>query len=238
MCDEEQTKPAAVWAAEVVKLEAEAAEAMAKARKETALGVQQEMVSRVGAINLEEAERKYLASLVTDERCHVYAFNGSVSGPTAQTCATALRQWVRLDKDKEKKSPIEIVFQSPGGEVIPGMALFDVIQQVRAAGHHVTTATIGYAASMAGILLQAGDVRVMGAESYILIHEISAGAMGKTSEIEDELAFLKKIQGRVIAIFVKRSNLSKAVIERKWRKKDWWIDSTEALKIGLVDEIR
>ena len=47
-------------------------------------------------------------------------------------------------------------------EVIAGLALYDFIQTLRRKGHKVTTVSYGMAASMAGILLQAGDVRVMG----------------------------------------------------------------------------
>jgi ATP-dependent protease ClpP protease subunit len=78
----------------------------------------------------------------------------------------------------------------------------------------------------------------MGHESYILIHEVSFGAGGKIGEVEDEVAFVKKIQSRVLDIFASRSKLSKATIARKWRRKDWWLDSTEALKAGFVDELR
>ena len=54
---------------------------------------------------------------------------------------------------------------------------------------------------MAGILLQAGDIRIMGAESWLMIHEISFGASGKIGEIEDTVEWVKKIQERVVKIF-------------------------------------
>jgi ATP-dependent protease ClpP protease subunit len=27
-------------------------------------------------------------------------------------------------------------------------------------------------------------------------------------------------------------------LEKNWKRKDWWIDSDEALSLGLVDEVR
>ena len=48
---------------------------------------------------------------------------------------------------------------------------------------------------------------------------------------------MKKLQKRIIKIFVKRSNMTAAFIEKRWRRKDWWITSDEALKLGLVDEV-
>ncbi|NIT79504.1 MAG: hypothetical protein GWN39_06405, partial [Thermoplasmata archaeon] len=35
-----------------------------------------------------------------------------------------------------------------------------------------------------------------------------------------------------------RSTMSVTTLKRKWERKDWWIDSDESLKLGLVDEIR
>lgn len=179
----------------------------------------------------EETRRKELAG---NEYHHVYYFKGGVDTNSAEACAKQLQYWQRT----EPGCPVEIVFFSPGGSVIAGMALYDCIQQLRAAGHHVTTSTIGFAASMGGILLQAGDVRIMGRESYILIHEVATAMIGKIAEIEDEVEFVRKIQSRVLDIFASRSKLTKAQLQRRWRRKDWWIDSTEALKLGLVDEVR
>ncbi len=91
---------------------------------------------------------------------------------------------------------------------------------------------------MAGILLQAGDVRTMGRESWLLIHQAAFSALGSTYEIEDRVEWVKRIQDRILDIFADRSKLTKAQIRRRWHRKDWWIDSDEALKLGLVDELR
>lgn len=164
---------------------------------------------------------------------HVYMFTEPVNGQSVSKCMTQLDVWKRVDPG----CPITIVFNSPGGGVIDGMALFDYILQLRASGHKVTTKAMGFAASMAGILLQAGDVRQMGREAYLLIHEISTVTGGTMGQIEDEVTFLKKIQSRIVDIFAERAKISRARIEKGWKRKDWWLDSTEALKLGFVDEI-
>ena len=94
------------------------------------------------------------------------------------------------------------------------------------------------AASMAGILLQAGEHRWIGHQSWILIHRASFGAIGKTFEIEDEVGWIKRIEERIIKIFTSRSTLTKLKIKRNWDRKDWWINADEALEMGLVDEIK
>ena len=133
---------------------------------------------------------------------------------------------------------IEISFNSPGGEIISGMAMFDFIQELRGKGHFVTTSTRGMAASMAGILLQAGEHRVMARQSWLLIHEASFGASGSMGSVEDTVDWVKRIQKRIVQIFAERSNVTATFINKNWKRKDWWISSEEALKWGFVDAIR
>lgn len=193
----------------------------------------------------EEAERDAREKLAGNKYHHKYNFTSAVDAESSQALMDTMEIWSR----NEPKCDMEIVFSSPGGSVIDGMALFDFIQGIRKKGHKVTTGAIGYAASMAGILLQAGDVRWIGREAYILIHEVSFGAGGKMGEVEDEVKFVKKIQNRVLDIFTKRcadagknktatKPLGKAQIASRWERKDWWIESDEALMWGFVDEVR
>ncbi len=179
-------------------------------------------------------EREEKETLVGDKYNHIFQFNEVVTSSSAKVCMNQLATWDRL----EEGCSIEISFNSPGGEIIAGMAMFDFIQEIRAKDHRVTTSTRGMAASMAGILLMAGDHRVMGKEAWLLIHEASFGAAGSMGSVEDTVEWVKRIQKRILNIFASRSKLSSISIGRKWKRKDWWISSDEALKWGFVDEVR
>ncbi len=169
-----------------------------------------------------------------DDMNHLYRFNSKVSSDSVKKCMEKLTEWHRLDPE----CAIEIIFSSPGGSIISGFELFDFLQDLRYQGHHITTGTLGYAASMAGVLLQAGDVRWVGQQAWVMIHRAAFGASGKTYEIEDEVRFTQRLEGRILDIFTSRSKLSKAKIKRNWDRKDWWISADEAIEMGLVDEIR
>jgi ATP-dependent Clp endopeptidase proteolytic subunit ClpP len=170
----------------------------------------------------------------SDEENNLYRFSKDVSHHSVQACMSKLTQWHR----KDPKCKIEIVFSSPGGSIIDGFELFDFIQELRAKGHHITTGSLGMAASMAGILLQAGSTRWIGHQAWMMIHRAAFGAIGKTYEVEDEVRLVKRIEERCLDIFVSRSNLTKIKIKRNWDRKDWWIDADEAVTLGLVDEVR
>ncbi len=208
------------------KLEAEARKADAEARVYTADAEQAE-------ITLRKAQYDEQNRLATNERHCVYLFNSAVGEGSVNVCIDQLTTWHRT----KPKAPITIVFNSPGGAIVAGMALFDFIQEIRRLGHHVTTKALGMAASMAGILLQAGDERVMGKEAWVLLHEASFGAAGKIGEVDDTVEWVKKVQKRILDIFATRSNLNKSQIERRWKRKDWWLSSTDCLKHGFVDKV-
>jgi ATP-dependent Clp endopeptidase proteolytic subunit ClpP len=222
--------------AEAEKNRAEAAKLNAEARAASAAADSQECRAAVDKIGLEQAERMRQMEQAADSYYHEYYFGASVSGDSVKKCIDMLTFWHRT----EPNCPIEIVFNSPGGSVIPGMELFDFIRFLSNSGHKITTVAMGYAASMGGILLQAGDHRIIGRESYLLIHEISAATGGKIGDMKDDVAFYDKICARVVDIFVSRSGgkLTKAKMKQSWQRRDWWIDSEEALRLGLVDEVR
>lgn len=179
------------------------------------------------------AERAEAEALTSDKFDNTYRFEDAVGPASVQSCIKSLNTMHRLNPTCD----ITIVFSSPGGDIINGMKLFDYIRYIRGLGHKVTTINLGMAASMAGILLQAGDVRLMGREAYLLIHEASFMALGKFGEVEDTIKLIKKMQARILGILSERSNLTPGQITKRWKRTDWWLDSEETLKLGLVDGI-
>jgi len=228
---------ARVHEARAAKLQAETAKAQAEADEARAKS-DREILEHKKWI---EHNRESLGVIMSrDRKFESYPFSYKVCDSSVNDCLDMLNYWHRT----KPKCPIEIVFYSPGGEVMPGMRLFDHIHWLSSQGHEMTTVAMGYAASMGGILLQAGDKRKMGREAYVLLHEISFGAGGSIGEVEDEVEFAKKIQARIINIFCDRAkgtgrkgHLTPAVMKRKWKRKDWWVDSDEAWKLGIVDAI-
>jgi len=234
--------------ARIATLEAEAAKHMADAEKsraevvtrgaeaarhaaETRVVALQEKATEIG---LAKAQRQEAIELASDANHCVYPFIAEVDLGSVVHCINQLTTWMRTKPGCD----IEILFTSPGGSMIEGLALFDYIQRVRAAGHCVTTTALGLAASLAAILLQAGDKRVMGKETWVLIHEGSFGVKGKIGEVEEATKWMKMVQARILKIFAGRSKLSEKKIAAYWKRTDWWLSSDDCLEYGLVDEVR
>lgn len=234
MSEENEVRTKEEIAADVKLKEAEVILKEAEAAKTAEEALKAKYEAHEAELKYHAAREKYDREKAEDEKNLLYRFTGDVTGSSVSRCMKKLTEWSRLSP----KCDIEIVFSSPGGSIIDGFELFDFIQELRSRGHHVTTGSLGMAASMAGILLMAGDKRWIGHQCWMMIHRAAFGAIGKTYEVEDEVKLVKRIEERCLDIFVSRSKLSKLKIKRNWDRKDWWIDADECLELGLVDEIR
>ena len=241
MSEHEETRTKKEIEADIALKEAEARKVEAEARNTEALVRKNELEADKSAIELKVKEmdlavkeEKRAKDKAADDENFLYRFGQQVSDGSVSSCVKKLTEWHRINP----KCNIEIIFSSPGGGIIEGFELFDHIQHLRNEGHHITTGTLGMAASMAGILLQAGDTRWVGQQAWIMIHRAAFGAYGKTFEIEDEVKFIKRIEERILDIFTSRSELTRNKIKRNWERKDWWISAEEAVELKLVDEVR
>ena len=133
--------------------------------------------------------------------------------------------------------PMTLILCSPGGDVMHGLALYDLLQTMRNQGHHLTVRCFGMAASMGSILLQAGDVREIGGYAHVLIHEVSTFTWGKLFELKDEVEFCKNLWDKLAKILAGRSNMTADEIQKKADRKEWWMDAAEALEHGFVDKV-
>lgn len=220
--------------AEVLHFGAEVDRARAEARKLTAQAEYEEIQTEIERRNLNDVKAH-------DSLNFVFRFDFGVDSKTVSACISRMNIWRRQNPGQD----ITIIFTSPGGEVVAGMALFDYLTELRADGHHLTTIAHGIAASMAGILLQAGDRRIVGKESWVLIHQVQASAMGSWGDLQDRMKWLDKVQDRILDIFAKRSATKtgkpfatqRRLFAKNWERTDWWLSSDECLELGVVDEI-
>ena len=184
-------------------------------------------------IELDEARRRNADACADASRRLVYTFYAGVSEDSVREAMQTLGSWSRRGPGR----PITIVLNSPGGRVLVGLALYDFLQRLRADGHFLRIEVLGRAASMGGVLLQAGDERVIGANAFLLIHEISGGAEGKSSEIGDRIEFFDLMEKRLLEILAARSTMTARQIRSRWQRKDWWLTSDEAVALGFADAI-
>jgi ATP-dependent Clp endopeptidase proteolytic subunit ClpP len=193
-----------------------------------------DLESEVLGFQLKKFEKEWANIAANQPLNNIYLFYGPVTDGKVKDTIETLDMWSR----RGPGSDISIIFHSEGGSVFSGYALFDFILDLRHRGHKVTTKALGMAASMAAVLLQAGDERVMTRNSYLMLHEVASGAGGSTSDVEDTVKLMKRLEKRGNDIFCERSNLTLPKIKSLTNRKDAWLDANEALSLGLVDRIQ
>ncbi len=179
------------------------------------------------------SDDKYAMYEASDDQRRTYRFSGSVSTQSSSSAIDALVRWHRLDSE----APMTFVINSPGGDIISGFHLFDTMLWLRREGHEITTVATGMAASMGGVLFQAGSHRIMTPQASLLIHEAQFATGGSMGTVEDEVEYVKKLQKRILNILAERSTLSEAQIKRRWTRKNWWLMAQETLDLGFADSI-
>jgi ATP-dependent Clp protease, protease subunit len=154
-----------------------------------------------------------------------YIFSDPVTPASVSECIRQLNEW-----SDDDDSTIELWLSTPGGGVLAGLALYDYLRWLSLDGHHVTTAALGMAASIGAVILQAGDWRVIGRESFVFLHPVEYLEDDEGSEVDGEPEIAEMAGRKIDLIIGERSGIS--------MDKEIWLDSAAALAAGLVDEIR
>lgn len=167
------------------------------------------------------------------EEQRILTFSGVVRSESVSRAAMYLTEFAVRNQE-----PITIRIMSPGGSVLDGLALYDAIQETKRLGVKVETVGIGYTASMAGVLLQAGTHRVMSANAYFHIHEVSGGSIGSVNEMKDSVQFTEKLWVHLSDILAAGSTFEAEELRDWVERRDRWMTAQEALAYGFVDEVR
>jgi len=158
-----------------------------------------------------------------------------VPGPIDdQTATIVVAQLLFLEADNPKKE-IAMYINSPGGVVTSGLAIYDTMQFVRPA---VSTLCVGQAASMASLLLAAGqkDMRFALPNSRIMLHQPSGGFQGQATDIMLHAQEILNLKKRLNEIYVKHTGQPLKKIEDAL-ERDYFLTGEMAMEWGIVDKV-
>lgn len=135
----------------------------------------------------------------------------------------------------DPESDIKLFINSPGGSVIDGLAIYDVMNWVDC---DVATYTMGMAASMGSVLTSSGEKgkRFALPNSTIMIHQVSSGAQGQNADIQIAAKESQKWQNILYRILAENTGKTFEQIEED-ADRDHWFMAKDALEYGLIDEI-
>ena len=143
-------------------------------------------------------------------------------------------QLLYLDSAEPGKD-VSIYINSPGGSVYAGLGVYDTMQYIQS---NVSTICTGMAASMAAVLMVAGEKgkRFALKHSRIMIHQPLGGVQGQASDIEITAREILKLKNELYTII---ANHSGQPIERNEEDsdRDHGMTSAEAVEYGMIDQV-
>lgn len=146
--------------------------------------------------------------------------------------------------ERQNSSPIVIYLLSEGGSIYDGYAIYDVIKN---ATSYITIVCCGYAHSMASIILQAADTRVVMPNCVMIIHHGMVLHEGTPKSLFANAEENKRQLSRSLDIYAEKM-VSAAHFEgrnvnyvRRWldnklkNVEDWYLHANEIIDFGLAD---
>jgi ATP-dependent Clp protease protease subunit len=151
-----------------------------------------------------------------------------------QVANLIVAQLLFLDRENPDKE-IQLYINSPGGEIYPGLAIYDTMQMLRA---KVSTIAVGWTASMGTVLLAAGEKehRYALPHATIHMHPAGGGARGYAPDVEIQYKELKRMQDLLHNILAHHTQQSPEKIAEDF-DRDFFMDAERAVEYGIIDQV-
>lgn len=165
----------------------------------------------------------YFTGQLTDETCF-------------KLCETLINYKNQILTNEDFPNHINLYIQSPGGALLPTLALVDEIKNLEVPIH---TYVRGYAASAATLLSVVGKERYIYNHSIMMIHSVKLGgdnSINTLLDVKDLNMNVDLFMNIIKDIYLENTNMSEEDLEHFFYH-DVWINSKQALEYGLVDKI-
>jgi len=175
-------------------------------------------------------ERAYdIYSRLLKER--IIFLGGPIDDDVANLVIAQLLYLEGEDPDKD----IMLYVNSPGGDLIASLAIYDTMQYVRP---DIATICVGLAASGGALVLAGGAKGKRSSLPYsrIMIHQPWGGAQGTTSDIDIQAKEFLKMRALMSEILARHTGQPLERIERD-TDRNFWMDAVSAKEYGILDEV-
>ena len=182
-------------------------------------------------VDLYESLHNQLGTLV-DYNNSIIFINDDITDHTLTDLIIRIRNL--LQNRTDKTSPINLMINSPGGDVHEMFAIIDYIESLDV---KVNTICRGKAFSAAAIILACGTgSRMMSKRSTVMLHQSSSFLGGKMSDITAYLDNVRNLESSIYKILAEKTNKD----AQYWKiqmKSDMYLTADKAKELGLIDEI-
>lgn len=162
------------------------------------------------------------------EGAHVWnAFTGVDDGTDSMELVDALNSL------PAEVGEVNVHINSYGGDVSEGVAIY---QALRNCGRTVNTYVDGFACSIASVVLMAGERRVMGPASLVMVHDPWVSTTGNADELRKAAEDLDVIGQASRAAYMARVSIGPEELDRLMREETW-LGAEQAVAYGFATEV-
>ena len=145
-----------------------------------------------------------------------------------------------LNRHKIKHAIIDIY--SPGGSLFAGWRIKAFMEEFELNGGIVETRLRGLGASAAAIIFVSGTrgYRIIDPQSYLMFHELYSIKLldiSTPSDKEEEARILRLFQDNINLWLALRGKLTKAELDERCKKKEFWMTGNDAKAFGYADHL-
>jgi len=149
--------------------------------------------------------------------------------------ANSIVQQLLVLQSMDAKKPITVYINSPGGSIVDGMAIYDMIRRSSCPVHAVVA---GMAASMGAVILSGctkGERAIL-PHGEVLLHQPLGGARGQATDVEISANRIIKMKRTLLELLAANTGHPVAKLEEDC-DRDYWLDAEDAVKYGICDKI-
>ena len=165
---------------------------------------------------------------------HIYFLNGLIDDYSSQEVI----KWILYENTiKEENKVLTLYINSDGGDLTNAFAIVDIMRQ---SNYKIKTIGIGSIISAGFLIFACGEkgMRIISRNTSIMIHQYSAGILGKQHDLEAQYKELSLVKDRLVTTFREVTGLKDDVIKNKLMPpSDVWMTPEELLKYNVADII-
>lgn len=161
--------------------------------------------------------------------------NNEIDSDILETYIVQIIRWNKEDKDLpcDKRKPIRIVINSPGGDLVIAMGLIDAIMQSKT---KIIAIGVGNVSSAAFHIFIACKERIAFANTIFLMHDGEISITNSTSKARDTMAFFDLMEKRVKRHVLSCTKMDEEFYDSHY-EQEFYMFPDNAKELGCVDKI-
>lgn len=150
----------------------------------------------------------------------------------SNTAADFIRELRGIGKNVNR---LNINIHSEGGSVWDGLAMYNALREFQA---EKVVHVGALAASIASVIMLAGDKIEVAPEATVMIHNPMGIAVGGEKDMQDAITRLKSAKDRILNVYERRTGANREQLSSLMDAETWFTGGDEIKAAGFADNVK